>query len=83
VEGLSIHKWGPEITYVSVTQKACRHPRVWHQVTALASGWLPSCNRSEHPPDACSQRHGQRTPERDPYCAHRHSRAARACGQPA
>jgi hypothetical protein len=33
---------------------------------------------SEQGPDAGGQSHGQRTPERDTYCAHRHIRAARA-----
>ena len=53
------------------------------RVTAPASGWPRSRNYSEQRPDACGQCHGQCTPERDAYCAHRHSCATRACSQPA
>jgi len=39
-----------------------------------------SRNRSEQQSDARGQRHGERTPERDAYCAHRYSCATRASG---
>ena len=42
-----------------------------------------SCNCSEQPSDACGDRHGERTPERDADCAHHHSCATRARSQPA
>jgi hypothetical protein len=42
-----------------------------------------SDNCSEQRPDACGHCHGQRTPESDTYCAHRHSSATYMCSQPA
>ena len=42
-----------------------------------------SSNRSEQQSDSCGQRHCERPPEGDAYCAHGYSCAACACGQPA
>ena len=54
--------------------------RPW--ITAPANGWSRSQNCSEQRADARGHRHGQCTPERDAYCAHRHACAACACCQP-
>jgi hypothetical protein len=56
-----------------------RNPAAPHKVDA----WPHSRKCSKQRPDACGQRHGERTPERDAYCTYRHSCATRACGQPA
>jgi len=46
-------------------------------------GWRRHLHNCSHQrPDAGGQRHGQRTPKSNAYCAHRHSCAAGACGQP-
>jgi hypothetical protein len=42
-----------------------------------------SRDRSEHRPNACGHCHGERTPESDPYCAHRHRCTTSMCSQPA
>jgi hypothetical protein len=42
-----------------------------------------SRNGSEQRSDACGQRHGQRAPECDAYCPHRHACSTGACSQPA
>jgi hypothetical protein len=47
----------------------------------IVLAWPHSHDCSEQGPDACGQSHGQCTPERDAYCARRHTRAARARGQ--
>src|ERR1700688_1796535 len=47
----------------------------------IVLGWSRSHYRSEQGPDASRQPHGQCTPDRDAYCAHRHARASRARGQ--
>jgi hypothetical protein len=49
-----------------------------HWLERIVLGWHRSHDCSEQGPDARGQSHGQRTPERYAYGAHRHTRAARA-----
>ena len=52
-------------------------------VSAPTLGWRRSQNCFHRCPDAGGQRHGHRAPKGNAYCAHRHSCATGACGQPA